>query len=50
MLCWLPYCLYAGTLRLLRMFGVVKFNWDMLEVSRLLYRLTMLNSFVDPFI
>jgi len=50
MLCWLPYCVYEGTLRLLRPFELIYFNTDLSNVSQVLYLLTMFNSLIDPFI
>jgi len=43
-LCWMPYCMLEGLLRLTKQFG----SW--LRVTQLLYLLALLNSLIDPFI
>jgi len=50
MLVWLPYCVYEGTLRLLRLLELIYFNMQFHKVSQVLYLLTLFNSLIDPFI
>jgi len=49
-LCWLPYCIYEGTLLLLAPLGLLPSNVLLFKVSRVLYLFTLFNSLIDPFI
>jgi len=48
--CWLPYCVFEGTLRVLRNLDLIYLNMQLHRATQLLYLLALLNSLSDPFI
>jgi len=48
--CWMPYCLFAALVQLLRALHLVRLNDQLLTVHSVLYLLIYANCCLDPFI
>lgn len=48
--CWLPYCVYEGAIRLLTNLKIIYLNTEYSKTAQLLYLLAMINSLSDPFV